>query len=262
MPTPDKKPFIHLCLFGSLTLLAILNMVYLIVKARDPFPPYLLEGLIGSVPLFPYFVLSLNATIILLTGTLLTLTSAIQADAEVLLHQHVMHEHVVPEASPHTHAEPTPSLIVTHMPPASSEEAMIHALNEQVQTLHTAITQQRRDALVHELQEIPIATPVAESPEDSAALRLGVEDHPPIPQLTLHSSPRAINGIGVKTEAALHGIDVTTVGEFLVADPEWIAERTSMTTKRVQQFQNAAYTRVTAEAQQQPSPLTITPLLA
>jgi predicted flap endonuclease-1-like 5' DNA nuclease len=262
MSTLDKKPFIQLCFCGSLTLVALLNMIYLIMKARDPFSPYLLEGLIGSVPLFPYFVLSLNAAIILLTATLLTLTSAIHADAKALLLQHVMHNHLVPEAQPHLYAEPTPPLITAHRPPLSPEDATIHDLNVQVQTLHTEIAQQRHDALIQELQNLTVVATDPEPQYDSTAPRLVVTDRHPAPLLTINSSPCTINGIGPKTETALHEIGITTIGELLVADAEWVAEHTPLTIKRVQHFQETAYARVTTESQKLQAPPAIASALS
>jgi predicted flap endonuclease-1-like 5' DNA nuclease len=198
----DKKPFILLCLFGSLTLLATINMNYLVVNLSDPFTIYFFSDFIGSVPLFPYFVLSLNATIILLTGTLLTLTSVIQDDTEALLQQYLL-EYQVVEAQPDALLETTPPLI--------------------------------------------------------ARARPLLEDPPSRSQLILHSSPSAIKGIGAKTETALQAIGVTTVWEFLVADPEWIAEHTPLTIKRVRQFQDTTYAEVATEAPQPPDPSVITP---
>lgn len=260
MHSREKKSFSQLYVFGSLTLLASLNMVYLIVKARDPFSPYLLSDLISSVPFYPYFWLSLVATIGLFTGTLLKLTSAIQTDMEALLHRHMILEHLGLEASPDMPLEPSP-LVTAHRAPASPEEATIHTLNKQVQTLHTEITKQYRDALINELYHITVAATATEPQSDHTEPHLIVEARPPDPQLNLDSSPCAIKGIGVKTERALQMIGITTVSEFLVADPEWIAEHTYLTSKRVRQFQDAAYDRVTPTAQPLLSPPAIAPTI-
>jgi predicted flap endonuclease-1-like 5' DNA nuclease len=262
MLAQNKKPFIQLCFFGSLTLLAVLHMVYLIVKATDPFSPYLLSTLIGSVPLFPYFVVSLNATIILLSVTLLTLTSVIQVDTEALLYQYVIHGHQVLEAVPDAPHETAPPLLVTHEAPVSTEEATIHALNVQVQTLHSEMAQQRHDSLIQELQDITLAATAAEPKRDSTSPSLISEDRAPTSHFSLQSPLHAIKGIGPKTETALHMIGITTIGDFLVADSAWIAEHTPLTIKRVQQFQDTAYTQVSTDAQQAPSLQVITPSIA
>ena len=78
----------------------------------------------------------------------------------------------------------------------------------------------------------------------------------------MHSAPSAINGIGVKIEAQLQALGVTTVWEFLVADPEWIAEHTAMTVKRVRHLQDAVYDEVASIDQQEPNPLLTTPVNA
>lgn len=257
----NKKPFIQLCLFGSLTLLAILNMIYLIVKGTDPFAPYLLSDLIGSVPLFPYFIMSINVTIIFLSVTLLTLTSVIQADTEALLHHYMIPRHQAQEVAPDASRETPLPLIAAPRPATSPVDAAIHALNEQVQTLHTEVTHQRRDALIQELQDITLAAATMDAPDESPTPLRVVEDQPPAPQLTLHSPPHAIKGIGAKTETALHAIGITTVGEFLVADSTWIAEHTPMSTKRVQHFQDTAYASVATDTQPPAQPV-LTPAIA
>lgn len=257
MPPRDKKPFIHLCFSGSLTLLAILNMMYIVVHPSDPFTIFLVSDLIGSVPLFLYFLASLNATIILLTVTLLTLTSAIQADTEALIHQYLIYEQAL-EASPDALLETTPQLVTVPVPSTCSEEVAIHALNEQVQRLQTEVTQQHHDALIQELQDLTLAATARDAQSDTIPPRL-VEDPPSPSQLMLHSTPSAIKGIGAKTETALQAIGVTTVCEFLMADPEWIAKHTPLTSKQARHFQEIAYATVSTEAQQSPNPSHITP---
>ena len=131
--------------------------------------------------------------------------------------------------------------------------------SEQVQTLQTEATQQRHDALINELHDITLTATARDSQSDSAPAAI-VEDSPSIVELVLHSVPSAINGIGVKTETKLLAIGVTTVWEFLVANPEWIAEHTAMTVKRVRHLQDTVYTEVASINQQEPNPLLTTPV--
>lgn len=256
MPPRDKRPFILLCFCGSLTLLATLNMIHLVVNPRDPITIYLLSDLIGSVPLFPYAVVSLSVTISLFTASLVTLTAVIQTDTEALIQQYLFTYQVSGE-SPDALLERASPLITTQVPHQSAEEATIHALNEQVETLQTEVTQQRHNALIKELHDMTLTATASAPPSDSAPSAL-VEAPPSIAELVLHSIPSAIKGIGAKTEAALQAIGVTTVWEFLVADPEWIAKHTSMTGKRVRHLQDTVYAEVASIDQQEPNPL-ITP---
>jgi hypothetical protein len=252
MRPQNKKPLLHLCLAGSLTVLAILNMIYLIIKGSDPFTPYLLSDLIGSIPLFPYFVISLNVTIILLIVTLLTLTAVIQADMEELFARYATRRSHAREAAPDAHGKTVAPPIATPRSPVSSEEMTIQALNERVQALNTEVAQHHRDALIQELQDITLAATTAEPVSEQSPLPPRVEDPSAAPQLTLHSPPQTLKGIGVKTEAALKAIDITTVGELLVADPAWVAAHTPLSIHRVQTFQVRAYASVATEAP--PSP--------
>lgn len=256
-PSRDKRPFILLGFCGSLTLLATLNMTHLVMNAHDPVTFYLLSDFIGSIPLFPYSVVSLSVTIIFLTATLLSLTAVIQADTEALIQQHLV-EYQVNKESPDALLETTSSVITVQEPSLSPEEAAIHALNEQIQTLQTEVTQQRHDTLIKELRDITFEATARDPQSDSPPSAL-VEDPPSISQLVLHSIPSAIKGIGAKTETALQAIGVTTVWEFLAADPEWIAEHTSMTIKRVRHLQETVFAEIATIDQQEPNPLTITP---
>jgi predicted flap endonuclease-1-like 5' DNA nuclease len=257
MPPRDKRPFIFLCFCGSLTFLATLNMIYLVVTPSDPVTIYLLSDLIGKVPLFPYAVVSLSVTIILLAASLLTLTAVIQADTEALIQQYLF-EHQVIEESPDSQLETTSSLITAQVSPLSPEETASHVPNKQVQTLQTEVSQQRHDTLIKELRDITLAATARDAQSDNVHAVLG-EDQASIAQLVLHSIPSAIKGIGAKTEAALQALGVTTVWEFLVADPEWIAEHTSMTIKRVQHLQDIVYAEVASIDQSELKPLTTTP---
>lgn len=232
-------------------------MIHLVMNSRDPVTIYLLSNFIGSIPLFPYSVVSLSVTIILLTATLLTLTAVIQADTEALIQQHLF-EYQVNNESPDALLETTSSLITAQEPSLSPEEATIHALNEQVQTLQTEVTQQRHDTLIKELRDITFEA-TARDPQSGSTPSALDDDPPSISQLVLHSIPSVIKGIGAKTETALQAIGVTTVWEFLAADPEWIAEHTPMTIKRVRHLQDTVYAEVASIDQQEPNPLTITP---
>jgi predicted flap endonuclease-1-like 5' DNA nuclease len=256
MPPRDKRPFILLCFCGSITLLATLNMIHLVVNSRDPITIYLLSDLIGSVPLFPYAVVSLSVTISLFTASLLTLTAVIQADTEALIQQYLFKYQVSGEA-PNVLLERTSPLITVQVPQRSPEEAAIHALNEQVETLQTEVTQQRHNALIKELHDMTLT---ATAPPSDSATSAIVETSPSIAELVLHSIPSAIKGIGAKTEATLQAIGVTTVWEFLVADPERIAEHTSMTVKRVQHLQDTVYAEIASIDQQEPNPLITQPM--
>ena len=226
------------------------------MNPRDPITIYLLSDLIGSVPLFPYAVVSLSVTISLFTASLLTLTAVIQADTEALIQQYLLKSQISGDTADAL-LETAKPLITSQVPPLSPEDATIRALNEQVQTLQTEATQQRHNALIKELHDITL-TATARDPQSDTAPTTIVEDPPSIAELVLHSVPSAINGIGAKTEAALQAIGVTTVWEFLVADPEWIAEHTSLTVKRVRQLQDTVYTEVASIDQQEPNPLLTT----
>jgi hypothetical protein len=223
-------------------------MIHLVVNPRDPITIYLLSDLIGSVPLFPYAVVSLSVTISLFTASLLTLTAVIQADTEALIQQYLFKYQVSGEL-PDALLERTSPLVTAQVPQQSPEEATIHALNEQVETLQTEVTQQRHNALIKELRDMALTATAP--PSDTS---------PSIAELILQSIPSAIKGIGAKTDATLQAIGVTTVWEFLVADPEWIAEHTSMTVKRVQHLQDTVYAEIASIDQQEPNPLTTQPL--
>lgn len=258
MPQRDKSPFILLCFYGSLALVATLNLIHLVVNPRDPITIYLLSDLIGSVPLFPYAVVSLSVTITLFTASLLTLTAVIQTDTERVIQQYLFKNPLSGEPSDAL-LETTSPLIITQVPPQSLEVATIHTLNEQVQTLQTEVTQQRHETLIKELHDITLTATARDTQSDSESSTI-IEDSPSIAELVLHSIPSAIKGIGAKTETALLAIGVTTVWEFLVADPEWIAEHTSMTVKRVQHLQDTVYAEVASIDQKEPNPLTTMPL--
>jgi hypothetical protein len=235
-------------------------LIQLVVNPNDPITIYFLSDFIGSVPLFPYAVVSLSVTISLFTASLLTLTAVIQADTEALIQQYLLKSQSSGDSSDELRETATP-LISPQVSPLSPEEATIHALNEQVQTLQTEATQQRHDTLIKELHDITL-TATARTPQSDSAPAAIVEDLPSIAELVLHSAPSAINGIGVKTEAQLQAIGVTTVWEFLVADPEWIAEHTVMTVKRVRHLQDTVYDEVASIDQQEPNPLLTTPVNA
>jgi len=56
-------------------------------------------------------------------------------------------------------------------------------------------------------------------------------------------------------------IGITSIGEFLVADPEWIPGYASLTSKRVLKFQNSAYSSMVTEVQHPPDLLVLTPIM-
>jgi predicted flap endonuclease-1-like 5' DNA nuclease len=237
-------------------------MIYLIVNARDPFTPYLLSALIGSVPLFPYVVLSLTATLILLVMTFFTLTLAIQADTRALLHQHIVQPYLVSDASAPTPTDVVPSRIIATMTSASAHDSSINTLNEQVQALSKALAQPPAAARTLTEQDTTIAPATRHVPHATARRVPTHIDATSCSLLSLHSSVRALNGIGPKTERALHGTGITTLGELLVADPDWVAEHTPLTIRRIQHFQKIAYTRIAGESQEGSQFPAITPTTA
>jgi predicted flap endonuclease-1-like 5' DNA nuclease len=237
-----------------------LNLIHLVVNPSDPITIYLLSDFIGNVPLLPYAVMSLSVTIMLLTASLLTLTAVIQADTEALIQQYLVRSEILGDTSDTLRKTASP-LIISQEPPLSPDEATICTLNEQVQTLQTEATQQRHDCLIKELHDITL-TATARAPQSDCTPADSVEAQPSIAEQVLHSVPSAINGIGDKIEAALQAIGVTTVWEFLVADPEWIAEHTLMTVKRVRHLQDTVYAEVASIDQQEPNPLLTTPVNA
>jgi predicted flap endonuclease-1-like 5' DNA nuclease len=237
-------------------------MIYLIVNARDPFTPYLLSALTGSVPLFPYVVLSLTATFILLVMTFFTLTSAIQADTRALLHKHIVQPYLVSDPSAPTPTEVVPSPITATMTLASAQDASIYALNEQVQALNEALAQPPAAARTLTEQDTVITSATRRVPRANTRhvpANIEATSNPPF---ALHNTLRALNGIGPKTERMFHGIGITTIGELLVADPEWVAEHTPLTIRRIQHFQEIAYARVAGETQEGSQFPAITPTTA
>lgn len=61
----------------------------------------------------------------------------------------------------------------------------------------------------------------------------------PQPRLTSYSSPRDIKGIGPRLVGELKATGITSVGEFLLADPAVIDERTRLTREKAEGLQGA-----------------------
>ncbi len=97
----------------------------------------------------------------------------------------------------------------------------------------------------HEMRQKKTATGITKQRAEIAEIKLKLEKvegelAKPKPLLTSQSNVEEVNGIGPKKGIELKEIEIANVGEFIMADPKVVAEKTGSSEKTVEKLQRRA----------------------
>lgn len=212
---------LQLGVLSSITIVAMVNVAYVLLRARDPFYPYLLGDVIGSVPYVPYFWGCLGVATLLGAWTL-TAFSPMQRASHTLLFERMGRGHKA----------------VIH----ENQHVVLASMQQVLEEL--AGQQERYEVLFRELKEEVVQLqgdldPILQQWTTSA------ENHPHhtpsvVETITCDSDPSILKGIGPKTAKALQALGVSTIAAFLTSDPVVVAANTYLSAHQVQHLQASA----------------------
>lgn len=223
----SRRPLYVLCLLGSLTFMAVANVFYVLSRYTDPFSPYLLSAIIGSVSYELYLGVSIAVTMVFLSATLMSFVS-ISSSGKILpvmenliaVNKEVLHVNNV-------NAGATTKALQESM---VGQQQVIASFQEmQIELANTLDRQQQIEKRIGQLSQNI----------EQAILELQTSLQLPEPVLTGQSSPKELKGIGPKTAAALEDLNIMTVTDFLVANPLDVSKHTRLTHEQIEQLRNS-----------------------
>ncbi len=225
--TSSRKPLYILCLLASLTFMAVSNVFYVLSRYANPFSPFLVSAIIGSVPYELYLGFSIAVTMVFLSATLVSFAS-ISMSGKILpvmenliaVNKEVLHVNNV-------NAGATTKALQESM--VGQQQLVASFQGMQFELVNTLERQQKIEKRIGQLSRNV----------EQAIMELQTSLQLPEPVLTGQSSPKELKGIGPKTASALEDIDIMTVTDFLVANPLEVSKQTRLTHEQIEQLRNA-----------------------